>query len=75
MADKKYKTVTADENRTNSPEWPAAVIGSDGNKSTMKQDDLYRDPAGTIVNHTYTITYTGKNNHSGAFDPGIRNQD
>lgn len=67
-------TIEADENEPGSPEWPPAVIGSDGNKSTMQQDDLFRDPAGT-TNHTYTITYTGKDNYSGSFDPGIRNQD
>lgn len=67
-------TIQADENEPGSPEWPPAVIGSDGNKSTMQQDDLFRDPAGT-TNHTYTITYTGKDNYSGSFDPGIRNQD
>lgn len=67
-------TIEADENEPSSPEWPPAVIGSDGNKSTMQQDDLFRDPAG-VTNHTYTITYTGKDNHSGSFDPGIKNQD
>lgn len=67
--------ITADENQPGSPEWPAATIGSDGNKSTLKQLDLYRDPANTTVNHTYTITYTGTDGNSHSFDPGIKNQD
>jgi len=68
-------SIVADENQPGSPEWPTPTIGSDGNKSTLQQDDLYRDPAGTTVNHTYTIYYNGKNNYSGSFDPGIKNQD
>ena len=68
-------SIQADQNRPGSPEWPAPTIGSDGNKSTLQQKDLYRDAPGTIVNHTYTISYTGKNNHSGTFDPGIKNED
>jgi hypothetical protein len=68
-------SITADENKPGSKEWPTATIGSDGNKSTLKQIDLYRDPAGTTVNHTYTITYTGTDGLSHSFDPGIKNKD
>ena len=66
--------IIADRNEPGSPEWPTATIGTDGGKSTLQQDDLYRDPAGTPTNHTYIISYTGKNNFSSSFDPGIRNQ-
>ena len=67
--------ISADQNQPGSPEWPTAAIGSDGNKSTMQQDDLYRDAAGTTVNHTYTISYNGTGGFSGSFDPGIKNKD
>ncbi|MGB5630078.1 MAG: hypothetical protein WBM45_15330 [Woeseiaceae bacterium] len=66
--------IFSDQDRTNSPEWPPAVIGSDGNKSTLTQDDLYRDPPGE-TNHTYTISYTGTDGLPHDFDPGIKNQD
>ena len=68
-------TIQADQNQPGSPEWPPAVIGSDGNKSTLQQDDLYRDPAGSTVNHTYMITYTDSGGNPNSFDPGIKNQD